>query len=500
MIKKLTVIFLALCLFSPVSLFGQSKQSSYRTALPDVEQRIRRIENGLLFPVVVKGQPIEAMTLADRMQFYKTPGVSIAFINNGRIEWARAYGVREAGSRELVTTDTLFQAGSISKPVAAAMALQMTQSGRLALDEDVNRKLTSWKVPENEFTSREKVTVRRILSHSAGLTNHAVGNYTAGAELPTLAQILDGAKPANSPPIRVDFVPGSRWRYSGGGYSVLQQLIVDVGGKPFPKLAQEIIFDRLKMKRSTFEQPLPERFQKQATVGHNRKGERIVGNWITFPEMAAAGLWSTPSDLARFALELQKSKTGKSNKILTAQTTDQMLRRQIENWGLGFSVEGEGDSARFSHVGDTMGYKCSLVMYQNSGQGVAIMTNSDRGDRLISEIVRSVAREYGWTDYQPKEKTIVRIDPKVYDDYVGEYQFEFSSDFTLTVGTEAGNLTTELKQPTGTSKTEMYPESETKFFRKDVDVEITFVKDETGRVTNLIFRQDGQDLRVKRIK
>ncbi|MCA1624260.1 MAG: serine hydrolase [Acidobacteria bacterium] len=498
--KKLTCLFLTLCLLSTVSVFAQPKQSFRQTVSPDVEQRIRRIENGLLLPVAIKGQSIVPMKLADRMQFYKTPGVSIAFINNGRIEWARAYGVQATGSREPVTTETLFQAGSISKPVTAMIALQMAQASKFNLDEDVNRRLVSWKVPENEFTTREKVTVRRIVSHSAGLTNHVAGNYAAGAELPTLVQILDGAKPANTPPIRVDLIPGSRWRYSGGGYGVLQQLIVDVGGKPFPKLAQEIIFDPLKMKHSTFEQPLPERFQKRATVGHNRAGERIAGNWIAFPEMAAAGLWSTPSDLARFALELQQSKIGKSNKILTVQMTNQMLTRQIENWGLGFTVEGAGRSARFSHAGDTEGYKCLLVMYQNTGQGAVIMTNSDRGERIIPELLRSIAREYGWNDFQPKEKTIAKIDPKVYADYVGKYQFEFSSDFVLTVGTEAGNLTTELKQPTGQSKTELFPESETKFFRKDVDIEITFVKDETGQVTHLIFLQEGQEFRVRKLK
>ena len=466
----------------------------------DVEERIRRIESGLLLPVVVKGELVASMKLADRMEFYKTPGVSIAFINNGRIEWTRGYGVRAVGGNEPVTAETMFQAGSISKPVAAAIALQMVQNGRLTLDGDVNEKLISWKVPENEFTKEQKVTVRRILSHSAGLTNHVAGNYVAGAELPTLVQILNGVKPANTPPIRVDIIPGSRWRYSGGGYGVVQQLIVDVAGKPFEKLAQEIIIDRLKMNHSTFEQPLPEKFRKSAAVGHNRAGEKIQGDWITFPEMAAAGLWSTPSDLARFALEIQQSKSGRSNRILSTQTTDQMLTRQIENWGLGFAVDGEGNSARFSHGGDTDGYKCFLIMYETTGQGVVIMTNSDRGDRLTDEILRSIAREYGWSDFRPKEKTIVKIDPTVYAGYIGNYQFEFSKDFTLAISTQDGNLITELKQPTGLSKAVLYPESNTKFFRKDVDIELAFVKDDQGRVTHLIFRQDGQDLRANRIK
>jgi len=200
----------------------ESTVDSSQNAPPDIAARIRRIETGLLLPVIVKGQPGVAMKLADRMQFFKTPGVSIAFINNGRIEWARAYGVREVGGSEPVTTEMLFQAGSISKPVTGMAALRLVQQGKLNLDEDVNRKLVSWKVPENEFTKEQKVTARRILSHTAGTTNNSVGTYVFGAELPTLPQALGGVKPANSPPVAVDFVPGSRQRYSGGGYTVLQ--------------------------------------------------------------------------------------------------------------------------------------------------------------------------------------------------------------------------------------------------------------------------------------
>lgn len=466
----------------------------------DINQRIERVENGLLLPVVIKGQPVVPMKLTDRMQFYKTPGVSIAVINNGKFEWARGYGVREAGKNEPVTTETLFQAGSISKPVAATIALHMVQRGRLALDEDVNKKLVSWKIPENEFTKEQKVTLRRILSHSAGLTNHAAGNYTSSAELPTLLQILDGVKPANTAPIRVDFVPGSRWRYSGGGYGVAQQLLIDASGKPFPRIAQEIVFDSLKMKHSTFEQPLPERFQKTAAVGHNRAGEKIAGNWITFPEMAAAGMWSTPLDLARFALELQKSKAGRSNMILSTEMTKQMLTRQIQNWGLGLVVEGEGRSARFNHVGDTQGYQCQMIAYENTGQGVVIMTNSDRGGLLIDEIIRGVAREYGWADYHPKEKVIVTVDLKVYDGYLGQYELEISPDFVVTISAENGKLTMTLKQPTGQSSAELLPESENQFFRREVDFEMTFIKNDADQVTGLIIRQGRAEYRAKKIK
>jgi CubicO group peptidase (beta-lactamase class C family) len=466
---------------------------------PDLAERIRRVEQGLLLPIVIAGQPSLPMALVDRMEFYKTPGVSIAVINNGKIEWARAYGVREAGKREPVTTETLFQAGSISKPVTAFAALRLVERRKIGLDEDVNRKLVTWKVPENEFTREKKVTLRDLLTHSGGLTNHAVGNYYSGDSLPTLLDILDGKAPAKSPPIRVGFIPGSRWDYSGGGYTVLQQLLIDVSGKQFAELLQESVLDPLKMKHGAFQQPLPKHLWAVAAVGHARNGQKIKGNWVIFPEMAAAGLWSTPSDLARFAIELQRAQSGHSNKILSTEMTRQMLTRQIGSWGLGLEVEGEGRSARFSHGGDTEGYKCLMVAYENTGQGAVIMTNSDRGDRLAGEILRSIAKEYGWTNYQPKVKVIASVDPKAWDAYVGQYQLDISSAIVVSIINEGGKLIMELKQPGGASKAELLPESDNKFFRRELDFDITFVRNEKGRVTELIMRQEGEEYRGKKI-
>ncbi len=473
---------------------------SSQNALLDVEQKIRRIENGLLLPVIVKGEPSIPMKLADRMQFYKTPGASVAFINNGRIEWARGYGVRQIGSREPVTTETLFQAGSISKAVTAIAALRLVQAGKLSLDEDVNRKLVSWKVPENEFTREKKVTLRGLLSHSAGVNVSSFTGYLSGEQVPTLVQVLDGEKPANSPAIRVEAIPGSRFNYSGGGFTIIQQLLVDVEKKPFSDLMRELVFEPLKMKHSTFEQTLPKNLAVLAAAGHNASGETPTGKRRVFPEMAAAGMWTTPSDLARLIIEVQQAQAEQSNKFISTSTVNKMLTVQSGEWGLGFSVEGAGLAWRFGHGGSTPEFNSYLTTYNQTGQGVIIMTNSLRGNALINEILRSIAREYGWSDFRPKERTIAKIDPKVYADYTGRYEFEFSSDYIVTIGTEAGNLTTELKQPTGQSKAVIYPQSETRFFRKDVDVEVSFVKDEMGRVTHLIFHQEGQELRAKRVK
>ncbi|HVF47386.1 MAG TPA: serine hydrolase [Pyrinomonadaceae bacterium] len=454
----------------------------------------------MLLPIAVKGETRLQMKLADRMQFYKTPGVSVAFINNGQVEWARAYGTREAGGREPVTTETIFQAGSISKAVTAIAVLRLVEAGKLKLDEDVNQKLVSWKVPENELTKEKKVTLRRLLSHSAGVNVPSfMPGYLKTGQIPTLVQLLNGTKPATNLPIRVEQAPGGGFSYSGGGYTIVQQLLIDVVGKPFPELMDDLVFRPLKMKNTTFEQQPSTKIDRPVAAGHDANGQPPPGKWRMFPEMSAAGIWSTASDLARLAIDIEKAQRGKS-KFLSAATVNEMLVPQAGRWGLGFTVDGEGSSRRFGHGGDNGEFSANLVAYATSGQGVVIMTNGVRGGRLISEILRSIAHEYGWPDFRAKEKTIVKVDPKVYADYIGRYQFEFSSDYVLTIIAEGDKLVTELKQPTSTSRTEIYPESETTFFRRDVDVEVMFVRDETGRVKRLIFRQDGQDFRLTRIQ
>lgn len=445
-----------------------------------IVERIRRVENGLLPAIVIKGQSISGMKLADRMRFYKTPGVSIAVINNGAIEWAKGYGIREAGGNDPVTAETLFQAASISKPVAAMGALRLVEQGKLSLDEDVNRKLVSWKVPDSEFTKEKKVTLRGLLSHSAGLTVHGFAGYAADATAPTLLQVLNGQTPANSAAIRVDLAPGAKWRYSGGGFTILQQLIIDITGKPFPQFMQETALRPLGMTHSTYEQPLPKNLWAQAASGHLPKGEMAKGNWHVYPEMAAAGLWTTPSDLARFAIELQKSRAGKSNKVLSQQMTTQMLTPQIGEWGLGLAVQGTGRAARFSHGGSNEGFRCQLIAYTDSGQGAVVMTNSDNGGGLAQEILLAVAKEYGWPEYTSKERVLVSVDTKIYDAYVGQY--ELAPGINLGITKEGEKL---IGEASG-QRIELFPESEDQFFAVTNDIQIKFVKDDQGRVIRLV--------------
>jgi CubicO group peptidase (beta-lactamase class C family) len=467
----------------------------------DLEARIQRIENGLVPEpgIVIKGQAPQRMALSDRMELYKVPGVSIAVINDFKIEWAKGYGVKETGGNDPVTTETLFQAASISKPVAAFATLYFVEQGLLDLDEDVNRRLVSWEVPENEFTKEKKVTLRGIMSHNAGLTVHGFGGYPRGREVPSLLQILDGEKPANSASIRVDIKPGSKYRYSGGGYTVMQQLLIDVLGKPFPDIMRETVLDKIGMINSTYEQPLPESLEVHAARAHRINGNMINGRWHAYPEMAAAGLWTTPSDLCRFAVEIMLSRAGRSNRVLSQEMVKEMLTDQSESVGLGLFLWDEGENFRFMHGGSNEGFKCTLVAYPEKGQGAAIMTNGDYGGMLNSEIFRSLSAGYGWKHFRPTEKKVAEISLETCDAYAGTYQL--TPGRKLEVTRERTHLFAEPIQviPTAHVKCEIFPESETVFFMTQTDQKITFTRDKEGKVTGLILEQRGRKRKATKL-
>jgi CubicO group peptidase (beta-lactamase class C family) len=471
--------------------YGQSQQAEDEGSAA----RIARIENGLLPAVVIKGQAVRAMKIRERMQFYKVPGVSVAFFDHEKIIWTRAYGLADMATKKPVTSETLFQAASISKPVSALAALRLVREGKLSLDENVNDKLRAWKVPDNQFTAQQKVTVRRILSHSAGINLQGLPGYGSDEPIPTVMQILNGEKPANTDPIRVDVVPGTIWRYSGGGYVILQTLMSDVTGKAFPEIMYELVLRPAGMTHSTYQQPLPKNLWPLAATPYGDDGEPVKGGWQTYPEMAPAGLWSTPSDIARMAIEVQSEYVGKSNKILSQQMVREMLTHQKDDWGLGFALESPGHKARFAHGGQNPGYRCDLGAYAEMGPGLAVMTNSDGGEFLIQELVRGVAKEYSWPDFQPIERTVVTIDPAILPAYAGTY--ENPNVGKITVSVKNGALYVEAP-PLGPEPEELYPESNTDFFILSNDVTDSFQKDEKGNVSKVVVRAFGHSFEMKK--
>jgi CubicO group peptidase (beta-lactamase class C family) len=350
----------------------------------------------------------------------------------------------------------------------------------------------------NEFTSATPVTLRRLLTHSAETTVSGFRGYAKGEELPTLVQVLDGERPANSAPVRVDIAVGSRWRYSGGGFSIVQLVVEEETRKPFAQAVRELVLEPFGMKRSTFLQPLPAGLRDDAATGYRRDGTAIDGRWHIYPEQAAAGLWTTPEDLARFAIELQRIAGGKSTKVMSDSLGREMLRRQFEDSGLGFGLAGEGSAMRFSHGGSNEGFRCYLVGYREAASGVAIMTNSDNGSAVIQEIVRAVAREYGWPGFAPVERTLGTADPATYQDFAGRYEIAIRSP-PVVLGIEAvsGRL---FRAGGGTGpRTELLPEDATTFFALDSDFRIRFVRDSSGRVIEAQVWQGGVERRAVRV-
>ena len=457
---------------------------------PEIAQHIVHVENGLVGSVVIKGDSKATHNIIDRMKELNIPGVSVAVIHNGSIEWARGYGVASIGGPP-VNADTMFQAGSISKPVAAMATLKLVEQGKLSLDADINTELKSWKLPTDPVQAGKPVTLRELLTHTGGTTVHGFPGYASNEPVPTLVQVLNGEKPANTPAIRSEAAPGARWNYSGGGFTIMQQAVIDVTGEPFPKLLHDTVLKPIGMTHSTYEQPLGKDFQAFAATPYHGDGKPIEGGAHTYPEMAAAGLWTTPSDIARYAIEVRNSLDGKANHVLSAGMTRQMLTPGMGDWGLGLQIGGAAGNQYFSHGGVNEGFVNIFVAYEKTGDGAAVMTNSDNGGQIGEEIMHAVAAEYNWPDWHPVVRTTVTVDPKILAQYAGTY--ELGPKFDLVVTVENGQLMT---QATGQGKISLFAESETKFFPVVIEAEIDFVKDDQGKVTSLVLHQGGRDMKA----
>lgn len=468
-------------LLCAVALF--TTQLSQCSARNLEQSRSERVLHGLRPAIAIKGRPVVRWTMAERMAAHHVPAASIAIIDHGQVVWAGAFGVKEAGANDPAITSTLFQAQSISKAVEATATLSLVQAGRLSLDENPNTYLKSWKLPDNEFQAHEKVTLRRILSHSAGLTVGGFTGYRSGDPIPKLLQILNGEKPANNPPIRVDTVPGSIARYSGGGAVVMQQLLIDVTGEPFPSLMKRLVLQPIGMKLSTFEQPLPESRREEAASGHDGNGVPVSGKWPTMPEMAAGGLWTTPTELAQWALEISNAWNGRPSKLLTKKTATEMLTIQKPPFGLGVSLEGTGQAFSFFHAGSIGGFRALAVMFPAIGKGAVIMTNADQGDSLINELITSIAAEYDWPARKQSEREVVTLSSSELDNIVGTYSLPPAPSGTpvdYEVSREGGQLFAKLKGLGEYPKSELYAASANSFFMMN-GLSIVFTLDSSGR-------------------
>ncbi|WP_324719930.1 serine hydrolase domain-containing protein [Salinimicrobium sp. HB62] len=381
------------------------------------ETEISAIENSLSYSIQVKNDP-QFFNLQERMAHYKVPGVSIAVVRDGRLHWTKGYGLANTRTGKEVTTNTLFQAASISKPLAALAVLKLAEEGKIDLDKDVNQYLKDYRIPQSKFTEIEKVTPRRLLTHTAGLNVSGFPGYPSKQTIPSTTGILRGE--GNTDPVVNDTIPGSRWRYSGGGYTVLQKLVEDVSGMSFEVYMQEHILDPMGMKESSFEQPLPENKHAMASAAYDREGNLIDGDWNNYPEKAAAGLWTTPQDLARYELEIQRILKGE-NGILSKATVEKMLTKHESDWGLGPQLRKEGDSLLFQHGGKNAGFTNMFIASAKNDFGLVVMTNGDNARPLMSEIITGISEYYDWNVVELQEIEAASLSSEELQPLTGTY-------------------------------------------------------------------------------
>ena len=464
------------------ALYGQPKTGAARASA---------VEANLIPYVPVVGFP--AWHIRERMQYHHVPGASIAVIKDYKIDWAKSYGLADTIQRTPVTTQTMFSAGSISKLVTAVIALRLVERGLLSLDSPINNYLTSWKLMENDFTRKRPVTLRMLLSHTGGTSQASYFGYLPSkSPLPSVVQVLRGDLVAEVNPVVVNSEPGKEWRYSGGGYMVVQLAIMDALKKDFASIAQTEVFTPLGMKHSTFQQPLPPSFEKRAAWGYSA-ASWYKGMPYVYPQQAAAGLYSTPTDLALLLIAVQKSYAGKG-KLLKAATVKEMFApvatiskgAYLEQMGLGaFLLERDGNMSPkgkyFEHQGANAGFIAFAMGSVEGGNGVVIMLNTgDDFNAFGTELRRSVAKVYGWHNFLPPPIVPVQLDEKTLDSYVGRYRKW--TDEVLTIRREGDHLVENIN---GGRDIYCFPVAKDTIIFTDYNVKGYFGRDKNGEVISL---------------
>ena len=446
-------------------------------------EKIRQVENNL--GDWVKTQYDTVWNLQDRMKHHNITGVSIAVVHNIEIDWAKSYGWADASEKRPVTEKTLFQAASISKSLNGVGVLKLVQDGKLDLHTDINQYLKSWKFPYDSVSGGRPVTLAALLSHSAGLTIHGFPGYAMGDSIPSVQQILDGQKPANTGAVRSFMKPDSSVVYSGGGTTITQLIVTDVTGLPYDEYMQKNVLDPMGMKSSTYKQPPVGTDTTLLATGYKADGTPVKGKYHIYPEQAPAGLWTSPTDLCRYIIETALSYNGKSGKVLTPEFTKLRLTPVMQDAALGVFVRGKDSVLYFSHSGGNEGFTCYYVGDVINGNGMVIMTNSDNGS-LSSEVANSVATVYGWKDYyKPVYKKVTDVDEAILDRYAGTYEINNSK---LTVKREGKKL---LISPYPGIWLNIYFTSDTDFFVRESQGEMKFQVDGKNRVTGFT---DGSTL------
>lgn len=434
------------------------------------------------------------MNLQQRMTYYKVKGLSIAVIKDYKIDWVKAYGIADVETKSPMTVNTLLQAASISKSLNAVGVIKLFKSRKLDLFADINSYLSSWKFPYDSLSKGKIITTANLLSHTAGLNVSGFSGYERGAPLPTVVQILNGDGPANTDPVRSAIEPGVRQRYSGGGITISQLLLTDVSGQQYEKYMSAEVLKPMCMLSSSFAQP-PAGIKKELlATGYDVGGKKVKGKYHIYPEQAAAGLWTNPTDLARYIIETQLAYEGKSAKLLDQQSTKLRLTPYLnDEAALGVFIESYDGASYFGHGGANEGFRSSYYGSLKGGNGFVIMLNSDNGE-IIQELINSIATVYQLKGLNKTKKIkLADVTGKDLDAYMGNYQL--TPKMALTITRKGKQL---YAQATGQARLEAFAETNSKFFFKVIHATMEFVKDDQGKVSKMIYTQ-GIPIEAKKL-
>ncbi|MFC5742048.1 serine hydrolase domain-containing protein [Dyella tabacisoli] len=457
------------------------------------ERDIHKIENGLVPRILVQGEDTQTYNVLERMKLFNVPGLSLAVFKDGKVVWQKGYGLADVKGRVPVDIHTKFQSASISKSVTAFAVLKLSLEKGLDLDRDVNDYLTGWKVPENTFTQSEKVTIRRLLNHTAGLNGEGFPGYDKSDKIPDAVGVLNGE--GNSPKLAVEAIPGTRYSYSGAGYVVLQKLVEELSGKSFERYMQDEVLTPLKMSDSSFN-PYP---SSHMSLAYDFRGQAYAGGWHVYPELAPAGLWTTPADLAKFCVAVRDSLRGVEGSYLPKAMAEQMRTASMkpgggDEYGLGLEFRGKGINASFGHGGSNAGFKSEMFYFFNQDLGLVLMTNADNGRLARNEMIRALSNHYHLDLFPPKTVTAVRLAKADLDAYAGKYQHEQEKNRYFTVAVDSASGLT-MQDLTSGKKNTFIPIGTDKFVDRYSGEEAVFTRNSASGSTRMLY--DGDDTLIK---
>ena len=453
------------------------------------------LKTGLTERIRIEGQEVDYQSLEQRQAHYNVPGVSVAFMRNGQIAWTMQSGVKDLATELAVDENTVFQAGSISKPAFAAILMKYREDNPLDLNADVNTFLTSWQLPKHEWSGQEAVSLRRLLSHTAGTTVHGFPGYAAGEPVPTLQQVLEGAFPANTDAVVVDIKPGTQMRYSGGGTTLAQLTLQDVANEPLPTMSQRLLFKPLGMTRSGFEQPISTNLSNNMATPYDGDGAPIKGGPHTYATLAAAGMWSTPSDMLKMVSSVRSAYLGQKTDWISQATAQELLTNntptnEAPNVGIGFfiNMDDSGEILGFGHGGADAGFMSQLYIELNTGNGYAIMTNGSNGRQLITELEIRLkeALDVGYSEAEIK--TVVPISQDELSQYIGTYAVTKPVIVDVVLEKSANGFV--LNALPYVENEEYFHEGDGRFFAKNGS-SIGFEGDDESRLTKVLVMDGG---------